>query len=199
MPHHPAPHRRLRLKLSKQLKASHPTVFSGLPKLIGSPIHFSLRPELRTSGGKLLSGPARKGTAVYAASFIRKRKIVLETDLRRHPNLMRRILIHELFHFVWVRMGNSARNSFAQLLAEEQMARARGEIGESADVAKDRLAAAGGYKDRYWRDYVCESFCDSAAWVCGGLRSYRNCTLAGRFKDRRRKWFESFLSGEIYC
>ena len=51
-----------------------------------------------------------RGQPVHAGSFIRKREIVLEPELRADSGELARIFIHELFHFVWIRMGNPARS-----------------------------------------------------------------------------------------
>ena len=39
-------------------------------------------------------------------AFIRKRAIILERELLGQKRLLQTILVHELFHFVWVRCGN---------------------------------------------------------------------------------------------
>ena len=40
-----------------------------------------------------------------------------------------------------------------------------------------------------WRDYLCESFCDTAAWIYSGVRRHPEYTLAARHRDRRAEWF----------
>jgi hypothetical protein len=153
---------------------------------------LSFQSELTSHRGSLLSGQPLRGTAVYAASFIRERRIVLEEKLLRQKRLFRLILVHELFHFVWARLGNEKRNGFSQLLATEYKARARGELGESAQVRKDLLKITD-----CWRDYVCESFCDTAAWLYAGVRKHESFTLAKRWQVRRTAWFSSCLSDTL--
>jgi hypothetical protein len=60
----------------------------------------------------------------------------------------RRVFVHELFHFVWLRTGNAAR-----------------------------------------REYCCESFCDSAAWLYSGIERHAEFTLPARSRRRRQAWF----------
>ena len=157
--------------------------------MFGNPIRFELRPGLTAYRGKLLSGTGM-GTPVHAAAFIRKRVVVLETDLFLQTDRLRLILIHEMFHFVWVRLSNGQRRTFADLLLDERRGRARGEMGESADVKKrliqEKLPFDG--SSRLWRDYVCESFCDSAAVFFSGVRDRQHCTLAERWAKRRYQW-----------
>jgi hypothetical protein len=159
---------------------------------LGSPITLSIQPELTSHRGGLLSGQPLRGTPVYAASFICERRIVLEEKLLRQKRLFRLILVHELFHFVWARLGNEKRSAFSRLLAAERKARARGELGESAQVRKDLLNVAD-----CWRDYVCESFCDTAAWFYARVRKHESFTLAKRWQVRRAAWFSSRLSDTL--
>ena len=109
-----------------------------------------------------------RGTPVYAASFIRQRRIVLETGLALPaPPLLRFIFVHEVFHFAWVRLGNSSERRILQLLMGELRLTARGELGESSAVKKAELRAPPEFRrgSKLWRDYICESFCDSAACI----------------------------------
>lgn len=124
---------------------------------------------------------------MHAASFIRRREIVLETELLAKPELPL-ITVHEIFHFVWARLGNPARNSYALLLQEELRVKARGELGESSMVKKDAALSD-------TRDYVCESFCDTAAWLYAPGSKRWPVTLAKRWRERRTAWFESTFGG----
>jgi hypothetical protein len=133
---------------------------------------------------------------VRAASFIRRRHIVVESGLLRQSRLLRLILIHEIFHFVWVRLSNSKRAEFSRLLEHEFASRARGELGESADLKK---AARPAIHTHGWRDYVCESFCDTAAFVYSGLPRCSAFTLAACWCRLRRRWFDSTFSGGCRC
>jgi hypothetical protein len=122
---------------------------------------------------------------VHAASFIRERRVVLEEELLANPVLLRLILVHEFFHFIWPRLSNSLRESYTQLLETELSLGARAEIGESSSVRKDALAAGG----RCWKEYVCESFCDTAAWLYSGVPRHRTFRLAARWQKPRMDWF----------
>lgn len=154
--------------------------------MFGNPIYFDLRPSLSAYRGKLLFG-AGIGTPVHAAAFIRKRAVVLEADLFSEADRLRSVLIHEIFHFVWARLGNRQRRAFADLLRNEMQGRARGEVGESSGVKKQSLQkrVSLGPSSRLWRDYVCESFCDSAAAFFSGETANEHFTLAERWAKRR--------------
>lgn len=150
------------------------------------------RPALTASGGKLLSGSTR-GRPVHAGSFIRRREIVLESELRENPREMARIFVHELFHFAWVRLGNPRRRSYEHLLRAELAARARGELGWSAQERKSGLPGVG--KGSAWREYVCESFCDTAAFLYSGCGRHEEFTLRPTWWRKRKLWFDESLSG----
>jgi hypothetical protein len=132
---------------------------------------------------------------VYAGSFIRKRQIVLDQELENQPKELARILVHELFHFAWVRLGNPARRSYEALLRAERERRARGELGWSAELRKRALTDGSVRDESSWRDYLCESFCDTAAWVYSGVRRHPEYTLAARHRNRRAEWFRSAFAG----
>jgi len=170
-------------------------VEQGLP-LWGRPILIDVLPELTASRGKLLSGEIERGYAVHAASFIRKRAIVLEQELLDQKRLLRAILVHELFHFVWVRCGNQRRRDYGSLLSEETCRNARGELGESSETWKKSWRNASQARlrssEQRWREYVCESFCDTAAWYFSAERQRLPVTLAQRWQRKRAKWFEEW-------
>ncbi len=171
----------------------------GLPQLTGGPIRIYTRPQLTGHRGKLLSRTQR-GTPVHAATFVRKREIVLETELLSAPRVLRLIVIHEIFHFVWTRLGNGARNEFAELLLREYQERARGELGESSNRKKELVTAHGQPRNsRLWRDYVCESFCDTAAWLYSGVKRDESFTLKKRWSDRRRVWLQATMREGCRC
>jgi len=163
-------------------------------------VRIRFRPALSAGSRKLFSH-ARYGQPVYAAAFIRKRLVVLDSELEKRARELARILTHELFHFVWVRLGNQARRSFEDLLKREMRQRARGELGWSAELRKSRVRLAGRFSFRErqkWRDYACESFCDTAAWLYSGVRRHPEFTLASRHRSRRAEWFRAaFSSGRI--
>ena len=170
--------------------------------LMGSSVLIDVQPELTAFRGKLLSGQIERGYAVHAASFIRKRAIVLERELLVRKRLLRTILVHELFHFVWARCGNERRRNYGALLREEILRKARGELGESSETWKDtwRQASGGrlGADDQPWREYVCESFCDTAAWYLSSEKQRLPVSLAQRWRTKRAKWFEEWLELEAY-
>jgi hypothetical protein len=150
-----------------------------LPPLTGAPIRIESVPGLRDRRG-----------AVHAGSFLRQRRIAFNCTRAEFP----RIFTHELFHFVWLRAGNPLRLSWEALLASELAAHARGELGWSAEWRKDALVADGvRQRSRRWRDYCCESFCDTAASIYSGVRRHPEFTLAARFRTRRRRWFEKAI------
>jgi hypothetical protein len=155
-----------------------------LPVLEGRPIRVEFRPELTASQGKLLSCAGR-GSPVHAGSFLRRRLIVLDSGLQKNPRQLSRILVHELFHFVWWRLGNPLRREYAELLLSEFERRVRGELGWSAEWRKEALGSARGPK---WAEYVCESFCDTAAYLYSGSR-HGERTLPANARGARRKWF----------
>ena len=78
-------------------------------------------------------------------------------------------------------------------MREEWKRRARGELGWSAESRKRLLSKStvrtGGSPP--WRDYLCESFCDTAAWMYSGVRRHPEYTLAARHRNRRAEWFRA--------
>ena len=128
-----------------------------------APIRIETAPSLTAHRGCLLTAETR-GTPVHAATFIRQRRIVLESQLLAKRTTAQTILIHELFHFVWMRLGNPRRLSFTNLLALEVELRAEGEIADSAAVAKARWKSCPA-STPLWKNYVCEAFCDTAAFL----------------------------------
>jgi hypothetical protein len=151
-------------------------------------------PGLRAARGRLRVGGER-GQEVHAASFIRERRIVFDAGLRHDAREMSRILVHELFHFAWVRLSNEFRQSWGQLLARESAWRARGELGWSAESRKCASRSPGAVTSgRAWNEYACESFCDTAAWLFAPASEHEEFTLAPRFREIRRAWFRTMES-----
>jgi hypothetical protein len=150
-----------------------------LPPLSGRPI----RVELRRSLGPHL-----------AATHIPRRVVLLDSELLAQPGEFERILVHEIFHFAWVRLSNQTRRSWEDVLAKEFTVRARGEMGWSAEWRKNKLRHSDvrGRTPR-WRRYACESFCDTAAWLYAGLRRHGEYTLAMDSRRIRRSWFADRL------
>jgi hypothetical protein len=158
------------------------------------------RRRLRAWRGKLHHGEG-PGDEVHAALFPRRRELVLDAALRRDPDELARIVVHEYFHLAWIRLGNPSRRSWEALLGAEMAAGARGELGWSAEWRKDKLAPrdpAG--RSRRWREYACESFCDTAAWLYAGVAGHEEFTLRPRFRKPRQAWFVALErhSGGVY-
>jgi len=161
----------------------------GMPLLDGRPIRVRFLPELSVSGGKLLSGSER-GRAVHAATFIRRREVVLDAALATNPAELGRILAHELYHFTWPRLGNAVRGSYEEVLRMEFRNSIPGELGWSAELAKRRLNPADCLRrTRRWREYVCESFCDTGAWIWCRAKRHEEHTLPSARRAVRRRWF----------
>ncbi len=195
-PHWPGPVPRLVLRpnpdVAPRTQRLISSVAARLPFLEGAFISVTLQPDLTAHRGQLLSGQTC-GIAVHAATFIRQRRIVLETALLRKPLLLRLILQHEVFHFVWVRLNKTLRSEFAALLETECQSHARGELGESAAVHKC------GPTETLWRNYVCESFCDTAACLYAGAPPNLEYRLAHRWRKKRHNWIESLFSQPRRC
>ena len=152
-----------------------PVVLRRLAPISGAPVRIQSAHAL---------GDRRR--AVHAGAFVRERRIAFDCSRKEFP----RIFVHELFHFVWVRLGNPARRSYERLVKGEWQAAARGELGWSAEWRKRALAAADAQsRSRRWREYCCESFCDTAAWLYSGARGHPEFTLTGGWRTRRRAWF----------
>jgi hypothetical protein len=150
-----------------------------LPPLTGMPLRIENVRGLRDRRG-----------LVHAGSFLRERRMALDCTRAEFP----RIFVHELFHFVWWRAGNAVRLSWEALLQREHGAGARGELGWSAAWRKQALAAGDmTSRSRRWREYCCESFCDTAAWLYSGIRGHAEFRLAGRHRARRRAWFRKTI------
>jgi hypothetical protein len=164
----------------------------------GRGVHLDFLPALTADSRSLYSNRPH-GRPVFAGSFIRKRKIVLDQELDRQPRELARILVHELFHFAWVRLGNPARRSYEALVRREWKQRARGELGWSAESRKRALGdhALPASRVPAWRDYLCESFCDTGAWLYSGVRRHPEYTLAARHRDRRAEWFRQEFQGRV--
>jgi len=168
-----------------------------LPPLQGRSVRIRFLPALTIRGGKLYSRYSR-GQPVYAGSYIRKREVILDCELRSRPNELARILTHELFHFAWVRLGNPVRRSYESLLRREFKSRARGELGWSAESRKSAFSHPPLPTSLSWREYICESFCDTAAWLYSGVHRHNEFTLSRRYKKLRAQWFlETFRNRGI--
>lgn len=157
-----------------------------LDELAGGRVRVEWEAGLRVRGRRLHTGEG-PGQEVHAAAFPRERRLVLDRGLLNEASELERILLHEMHHFVWPRLGNPLRQSWGAVLEEERRRKARGELGWSAEWRKQRLGEMG---TRRWREYACESFCDTAAWVYGRA-AHPEQTLAAGHRARRRAWFEA--------
>ena len=108
------------------------------------------------------------------------------------PELMR-ILTHELFHFVWRKLNNGTRQDWDRLVRQQMDA--PGELGWSAEWRKQALTKDDPLgRTRRWREYLCESFCDSAAWYYSGSQRHREFTLPVKYRRARRQWFAQLIA-----
>ena len=127
---------------------------------------------------------------VQAGAFLRDRRIAFHPELRSKPSEFARIFFHEIFHFVWLRLGNTLRRSWEELLAGEFARGARGELGWSSEWRKKKLDARDvRSRTRRWREYACESFCDTAAWLYASVSRHDEWTLSARCRAGRKRWF----------
>jgi hypothetical protein len=148
-----------------------------LPLLSGRPIRVELRNSL---------GPH------HAATSIPRRLILLDRGVLTNKGDFERILIHEIFHFVWVRLSNQTRRDWEDLLASE---RESGELGWSAEWRKLKLkSSAARLRSPQWKRYARESFCDSAAYLFSGLTRHDEFTLPASCRRARRAWFQRNLA-----
>jgi hypothetical protein len=160
-------------------------VLERLPAIGGLAINVGFVEDLSAHG----HGP------IHAGSLLRERRILFETSLRGDSSEFARIFVHELFHFAWLRLGNARRRSWEDLLLAEIAAHARGELGWSAEWRKNALGADDRrLRTRRWREYACESFCDTAAWLYSGIGRHAEFNLSARFLAGRRQWFRKFAA-----
>jgi hypothetical protein len=144
-----------------------------LPPLSGPPIRVELRKSL---------GPH------HAATSIPRRLILLDRGVLSKHGDFERVLIHEIFHFAWVRLSNKARRDWEMLLACE---REPGELGWSAEWRKLKLNPSDRReRSAKWKRYARESFCDSAAWLFSGLKRHDEFTLGAELRRARKAWFQ---------
>lgn len=166
-----------------------------MPAFDGDLIRVQFHPSLRVVGGKLHSG-RNDGVEVHAASYLTERRMVLDSELLCYPRELRRILLHELFHFVWRRLGNPKRFAWEAVLRREWKDKAKGELGWSAEWRKYAMRPSDVQgRTLRWRHYVCESFCDTAAWLWGPPHAEH--TLAARFRARRKLWLQGIATSPL--
>ena len=96
-----------------------------LPRLSGRPIRVEIR---RCLGPHL------------AATSIPRRLVLLDASVLHRRGEFERILIHEIFHFAWVRLPNATRQSWEEVLITELDRNVPGELGWSAEWRKCKLS-----------------------------------------------------------
>jgi hypothetical protein len=52
-------------------------------------------------------------------------------------------------------------------------------------------------RSKKWREYACESFCDTAAWLFMPGTRHAELTLHADGRKRRREWFEQMLEKRL--
>jgi len=140
------------------------------------------------------------GNPAHAATSIRGREMVLDHSLKKCPKQRCRILLHEYFHFVWVRLGNPRRAAWEAFLKAERRAGARGEAGWSAEWRKQKLSVRDvQQRSRFWREYCCESFCDTAAFVLGVGCDRSEVTLSPARRRARIAWFRRNFPSPLFA
>jgi hypothetical protein len=140
------------------------------------------------------------GNPAYAATFIRRRETTLDPELKKRPRQHRRVLLHEYFHFAWVRLGNPRRAAWEALLRSEWEAHVRGEAGWSAEWRKQKLSARDvAERSRRWHEYCCESFCDTAAFVMDTAPDYSEITLSPGRRRARIVWFHRNFPSHLFA
>lgn len=167
-----------------------------LPPLEGRDIQVSFRPALSVKGRRLYSNH-ESGQPVHAATYIRRREIILDQELKGQPKELARILTHELFHFVWAHLSNKLRKSYEALILEEWKQHTPGELGWSAESRKRSFPTHPPPTTHHpsFRTYLCESFCDTAAWLYSGVSRHEEFTLAAPHRKRRAEWFQAAFRG----
>jgi hypothetical protein len=116
--------------------------------------------------------------------------ILLDAEVLALRGDFERILMHEIFHFAWVRLPNASRLGWERLLAGELEHDIPGELGWSAEWRKSKLRGSDRRRrSPAWRRYACESFCDTAAWLFAGVPTHEEFTLRNGACQARRTWF----------
>jgi len=89
------------------------------------------------------------------------------------------------------------RRSFEELLARQ--INARGELGWSSEYRKAELDSRDlRDRSRRWREFSCEAFCDTAAFIFARRKQHDEFTLAAVHCRKRIAWFrKNFGSGCI--
>jgi len=158
-------------------------VLRRLPALSGAAIRVEWVRGLRD-----IRGP------VHGGAFLRERRMAFDCPVREFP----RIFVHETAHFLWLRLGNPTRRSWEEIVRSELRAGGRGELGWSAEWRKTALRPLDmRTRTRRWREYCCESFCDTAAWLYSGVGGHPEFTLTPQLRRVRAQWFSRIVASRI--
>jgi hypothetical protein len=151
-------------------------------------VKIDFRPNLHARRGKLFAGRNATGEPVHAGAFLKKRRVTLDTELLSDAPELMRILTHELFHFVWWRLDNATRLDWERLLKREKTTK---DLGWSAEKRRALLTANDlRRRTKAWREYCCEAFADTAAYVFSPPgRRHEEFALPAAAKRERRRWF----------
>jgi len=157
----------------------------------GPPVRWRFADGLRVRRGRLEEGGGA-GVEVHAASFARRRLIILDRALASAGGELKRVAAHELFHFVWLRMNNRQRREWGSLLEAE---RSKGELGWSAEWRRRALAPDDALLNtKSWREYVSESFSDTGAWFETGGAGDPDRRLGAKWIARRGRFMRELKS-----
>ena len=121
------------------MPVSHPFLFEDPSRRNQVGVVLRRLPPISGASVRIQSADALGGRrgAVHAGTFVRERRMAFDCSRAEFP----RIFVHELFHFVWARLGNPVRHSYECLVKSEWQAGARGDLGWSAEWRKRALAA----------------------------------------------------------
>jgi hypothetical protein len=123
---------------------------------------------------------------------VRKREVVLDRALAAAPAELKRVVAHEMFHFVWLRMTNRQRREWGGLLRAE---RSSGELGWSSEWRRRELSGDDARMNtRRWREYASESFSDTGAWLASGGIGDPDRLLGRKWIGRRMRFLAELKS-----
>jgi hypothetical protein len=86
------------------------------------------------------------------------------------------------------------RAAYEALIAAEFDSGKTGEMAWSAEWRRNDLISGDREgRTRRWREYLCESFCDTAAAYALGIESHPEITLGPGARRRRHQWMAANL------
>ena len=152
---------------------------------------IDFRPNLHARRGKMVAGRLASGEAIHAGALLSKRRVTFDSGLLDDAPELMRIMAHELFHFVWRRLDNATRLDWEQLLASE---RTRFDLGWSAESRRRAMTREDvRLRTKRWREYCCEAFSDTAAWIFSSGLPHDEFSLPTAARQERRRWFRRLL------